>query len=84
LKDEIKKKIYNKKSKTKEIAIKRMKTKFNIKIISNPMQLNEFENKIQLEKKIKKTNINKKKFNIKIKWNKIMKGDIKEKTNKKD
>jgi len=44
-----------------------MKTKFNIKIISNPMQLNEFENKIQLEKKIKKTNINKKKFNIKIK-----------------
>jgi hypothetical protein len=46
--------------------------------------LNEFENKIQLEKKIKKTNINKKKFNIKIKWNKIMKGDIKEKTNKKD
>jgi predicted nucleic acid-binding protein len=44
-----------------------MKTKFNIKIISNPMQLNEFENKIQLEKKIKKTNINQKKFNIKIK-----------------
>jgi hypothetical protein len=48
------------------------------------MTLNEFENKIQLEKKIKiQTSIKRMmtKFNIKIKWNQIMKGEIKEKTN---
>jgi len=48
------------------------------------MTLNEFENKIQLEKKIKiQTSIKRMmtKFNIKIKWNQIMKGGIKEKTN---
>ena len=34
----------------KEITIKRMKTKFDIKIIWNRMLGNKIENKIQLEK----------------------------------
>jgi len=42
------KKIFNKKgSKTKEIAIKRMRTKFNIKIIWNQMLRDGIENKIR-------------------------------------
>jgi hypothetical protein len=41
-------------SKTKEIAIKRMMTKIDIKIIQNQMLRNEIKNKIQLQKGLKK------------------------------
>jgi hypothetical protein len=41
-------------SKTKKIAIKRMMTKIDIKIIQNQMLRNEIKNKIQLQKGLKK------------------------------
>jgi len=41
-------------SKIKEIAIKRMMTKIDIKIIQNQMLRNEIKNKIQLQKGLKK------------------------------
>ena len=41
-------------SKTKEISIKRMMTKIDIKIIQNQMLRNEIKNKIQLQKGLKK------------------------------
>jgi hypothetical protein len=41
-------------SKTKEIAIKRMMTKIDIKIIQNQLLRNEIKNKIQLQKGLKK------------------------------
>jgi hypothetical protein len=46
----LKRKYNKKRSKTKEIAIKRMETKFHIKIIWNQMLRDENEKKIQLEK----------------------------------
>jgi len=66
---EIKKKNNKKGFKTKEMKIKRLETKFDIKIIWIQTSRDEIENKIQLEKKGKK--IIKRirtKFNIKIKW----------------
>jgi len=57
LRDGIKKKC-NKKSRTKEMSIKIMETKFNIKIIWNQMLIDEIKNKIQLEKWLKQTNNN--------------------------
>ena len=51
---EIKKKSNKKGFKTKEMKIKRLKTKFDIKIIWIQTSRDEIENKIRLEKKVKK------------------------------
>jgi len=51
MKDKLKdKKAIKKDLKQKQIAIKRIRTKFDIKINQNKMLRNEIENKIQLEK----------------------------------
>jgi hypothetical protein len=49
----LKKKCNKKSSKTKEITIKRIGIKFDIKVIWNQMLRDEIERKIQLEKGLK-------------------------------
>jgi len=66
-------------------AIKRMRTKFDIKIKWNKNTRDEIEKKIQLREWFKSKLITIKrmmtKFNIKIKWNKILRDKIEKKIN---
>ena len=66
------KKKYNKKSsKTKEITIKKIGIKFDIKVIWNQMLRDEIEKKNSIRKRIKNKQIKKirTKFDIKLIWN---------------